>query len=117
PLSPLPISPRSSVPTGHHVNPYTPAAGTVKFTEVDGLPGAEAELAATDKYGLGKAHHAGLHVGGRVALCVGVAPLPRHGTLEDEFHIRDYVGVCVFVDGDARRGVGHEDLHHALPHT
>src|SRR5690606_19630310 len=99
---------------GLYFDPDPPLAWPVEFAEIDRLPRAELKAPAMYEDGGGTAHHAGLYVGGGVALGVGVASLPRHGALQDEFHVGDHIGVGVFVDRDARRGVGHENCRLAF---
>jgi hypothetical protein len=92
-------------------------ARAIELAQKNALPGTERELPVLDKNGLAGAGEDGLHVRIGVAFRVAVGPLVGNQSIENAFDIAGHVRIGVFVDGDARGSVRHEDVAESATHA
>ena len=90
--------------TWNQIHEDPACSGTIKFTQVDRLPGAEDEPPSGDRDHLGIAGEYRFDVGIGVPLRVAIGAAHggmAYGLLEREEHVPGYVRIGVFLDGDS----------------
>lgn len=82
-------------------------AGTIKFTEVDALPGSQQKSAVTDDHCLGGTHHTGFQMSCRVAFSMPIScHIPWTNLVQSAQQVSCHIWVGIFIDGDPGGSMG-----------
>jgi hypothetical protein len=76
--------------------------GSVKFTEKNGLPGTENQLALINEHSLGNSYQTCFYMGGRITLTVMVVSIERNQSGELHLNISLHCRVCTLIYSNGR---------------